>query len=105
MTDQQEDTTPRTWVAIDIAKRRHVVLVEFSDGKRRPYRVQRQLEEVDRFVSFLHAQDQPVRIGFEPGTHLEIEIGVQQATPSSGSPSSLFPENSGGIHSSHPGRR
>ena len=42
MTDQQEDTTPQTWVAIDIAKKRHVVLVEFGDGKRRPYRVQRQ---------------------------------------------------------------
>ena len=66
MTDQQEDTTPQTWVAIDIAKRRHVGLVEFGDGKRRHYRVQRQLEEVDRFVSFLHAQEKPIRIGFEP---------------------------------------
>ncbi len=68
MTDQQEDTTPQTWVAIDIAKRRHVVLVEFGDGKRRHYRVQRQLEEVDRFVSFLHAQEKPIRIGFDGGS-------------------------------------
>ena len=25
--------TPRTWVAIDIAKRSHTVLVEFPDGQ------------------------------------------------------------------------
>lgn len=60
MTDQPQDTTPRTWVAIDIAKKMHVVLVEFSDGKRRHHRVHRQLEEIDRFVSFLHAQEKPV---------------------------------------------
>ena len=41
MADQLEDTAPHTWVAIDIAKRTHVVLVEFSDGKRRHYRRQR----------------------------------------------------------------
>ncbi len=28
MTDRIQDTIPRTWVAIDIAKRVHVVLVE-----------------------------------------------------------------------------
>ena len=60
MTDQLEDTTPQTWVAIDIAKRSHVLLVEFSLGGRRHNRLRRQLEEVDQFVSFLHAQDQPV---------------------------------------------
>lgn len=65
MTDQREDTAPRTWVAIDIAKRTHVVLVEFADGTRRHYRLRRPLEEVDRFVAFLHDQEAPIRIGFE----------------------------------------
>ena len=66
MTDLSEDTTPGTWVAIDIAKRTHVVLVEFADGTRRQYRVHRRLEEIQRFVTFLHEQVAPVRIGFEP---------------------------------------
>ena len=66
MTDHAQDTTPRTWVAIDIAKKVHVVLVESADGTRRSYRLRRQVQEVDRFVAFLHAQDPPVRIGFEP---------------------------------------
>lgn len=66
MANQIEDTVPQTWVAIDIAKRSHVVLVEFSDGKRRQYRVRRELAEIDAFVAFLHTQEQPVRVGFEP---------------------------------------
>jgi len=66
MADQMQDIVPKTWVAIDIAKRSHVVLVEFSDGTRRHYRVQRGLADIDRFVAFLHAQDAPIRVGFEP---------------------------------------
>lgn len=66
MANQIEDTVPQTWVAIDIAKRSHVVLVEFSDGKRRQYRVRRELADIDAFVAFLHTQEQPVRVGFEP---------------------------------------
>jgi len=79
MTDQLEDTTPQTWVAIDIAKRSHVVLVEFSHGGRRHYRLRRQLEEVDQFVSFLHAQDQPVRIGFEPTSNYHRTLAFRLA--------------------------
>lgn len=66
MTDRAQDTPPRTWVAIDIAKRVHVVLVERADESRRQYRIHNCREEIDRFVSFLHAQEAPVRIALEP---------------------------------------
>jgi len=72
MTDQP--LTPRTWVAIDIAKRTHVVLVEFADGKRRSFRVQRQRDSIDGFVAFLHDQEAPVRIAFEPTSNYHRTI-------------------------------
>jgi transposase len=40
--------------------------VELHDGSRRQYRIHNRLEEIDRFVAFLHAQESPVRIAFEP---------------------------------------
>jgi len=72
MTDQL--LTPRTWVAIDIAKRTHVVLVELADGKRRSFRIQRQRDSIDGFVAFLHGQEAPVRIAFEPTSNYHRTI-------------------------------
>jgi len=72
MTDQP--VPPRTWVAIDIAKRTHVVLVELADGKRRSFRVRRQRDSIDGFVAFLHGQEAPVRIAFEPTSNYHRTI-------------------------------
>jgi transposase len=60
-----KDVVPSTWVAIDIAKDSHAVLIE-SAGTRRTLRVDNTLESMDRFLAHLQALPQPVRIAFEP---------------------------------------
>ncbi len=60
-----ESVTPATWVAIDIAKDVHVILVESPAGQRR-LRVANTLQDIERLIAFLHAQPAPVRIAFEP---------------------------------------
>ena len=58
-----------TWVAIDIAKKWNVVVVESPDGQRRRFRVANSVEDHDRFVAFLH-REAPCRIALEPtGTY------------------------------------
>jgi len=61
----QENATPVTWVAIDIAKDAHVVLVE-TPTVRRSFRVANRLDDIERLITFLKLQPQPVRIAFEP---------------------------------------
>jgi transposase len=60
-----QDGAPVTWVAIDVAKDAHMVLVETPTG-RRPFRVANQLEELQALVTFLRQQPQPIRVAFEP---------------------------------------
>ncbi len=60
-----QDAVPQTWVAIDVAKDAHVVLVESPTG-RRQFRVANRLEDIQALVAFRRAQPQPVRIAFEP---------------------------------------
>jgi transposase len=60
-----QDATPVTWVAIDIAKDSHAVLVESPVGQRR-LRLANTLEDIVGFVDFLKMQPAPVRIAFEP---------------------------------------
>ncbi len=66
MTDCQESVAPATWVAIDIAKDMHVVLLETASGEHRSFRVANQRTDFDRFVTLLHAEAQPVRVALEP---------------------------------------
>ena len=56
-------TAPATWVAIDIAKDAHVVLIE-SGGKRQQRRLPNALESMQQFIEALHGMPQPVRIAF-----------------------------------------
>lgn len=60
-----KDVVPSTWVAIDIAKDSHAVLIE-SAATRRSLRVENTLESMDRFLAHLQTLPQPVRIAFEP---------------------------------------
>jgi Transposase len=60
-----ENATPVTWVAIDIAKDAHVVLVQ-TPTARRSFRVGNRLDDIERLIAFLWIQPQPVRIAFEP---------------------------------------
>lgn len=60
-----QDGVPVTWVAIDVAKDAHVVLVE-SLGTRRQFRVPNRLEDLQALVAFVRQQPQPARVAFEP---------------------------------------
>jgi len=60
-----ESVTPVTWVAIDIAKDAHVIVVESPGGQRR-LRVANTLEDIEQLIAFLRTQPAPVRIAFEP---------------------------------------
>lgn len=67
-----------------------MVLVECGDGKRRSYRLRRQREEVEQFVAFLHAQEQPVRIGFEPTSNYHRTLAYRLPFMDSSSRSPLL---------------
>ena len=56
---------PQTWVAIDVAKDLHVVLIE-SKAQRRLYKVPNRLADVEHLIAQLRAAPQPVRIALEP---------------------------------------
>ena len=56
---------PQTWVAIDIAKDLHVVLIA-TPTQRRLCKVPNTKADVEHLIKELRAAPQPVRIGFEP---------------------------------------
>lgn len=66
MTTRNDATPAATWVAIDIAKRTHAVLIETPDGKHRRFRMNSLQEDHQRLVDLLHLCPAPVRIAFEP---------------------------------------
>lgn len=59
------DVLPGSWVAIDIAKDAHAVLID-SGGRRQAFRVENTLDAINRLIEHLHRLRQPVRIAFEP---------------------------------------
>ena len=63
---RKPDSSPRTWVAIDVAKQWHSVLIEIPSGERRSFRMANRREDYDRLVALLHAQAAPSRIALEP---------------------------------------
>jgi transposase len=66
MTSRSSITASVVWVAIDIAKLTHQVLLELPNGKRRVMRVANSKAEIDRFVAALRALEHPCEIAFEP---------------------------------------
>jgi transposase len=58
--------TGRVWVAIDIAKTVHQVLIEEPDGRRRALRVPNTRAGIDAFTAQLAACGGPCAVGFEP---------------------------------------
>jgi transposase len=54
------------WVAIDVAKAAHQVLVESPDGRRRSMRIANTQTEIERLVTYLQALPSPCTIAFEP---------------------------------------
>jgi transposase len=66
MTAPTDATPVATWVAIDIAKRHHAVLIEVPDEKRRRFRMASSSEDHQALVALLHSLPQPIRVAMEP---------------------------------------
>jgi transposase len=67
MTSTSSSTTsPVVWVAIDVAKLTHQVLVELPSGKRRVMRVGNTKTELEQLVATLRGYDGRCEIAFEP---------------------------------------
>jgi transposase len=66
MTARDNVTPAATWVAIDIAKRAHAVLVEMPDGKQRRFRMASTSDDHQRLVDLLGECPAPVRVALEP---------------------------------------
>ena len=67
MTIEQSTPEAVVWVAIDISKDRHEVLIEAPGWRsRKKFRLQNTAEEFRSFAAFLHSLGFPVRVGFEP---------------------------------------
>jgi transposase len=67
MTIQQSTPEAVVWVAIDISKDRHEVLIEAPGWRsRKKFRLQNTAEDFLSFAAFLHSLGFPVRVGFEP---------------------------------------
>jgi transposase len=66
MTAFVSNTSPTLWVAVDIAKTHHLVLLEFPDGRRRHFRISNKLEDFAQLSVLLSGSGYPCRIAFEP---------------------------------------
>jgi transposase len=66
MTARRESTPTPTLVAIDVAKRWNVVLVEEPDGRRQRFRVANTRSDHDRLVQFLQNQHGQCQVALEP---------------------------------------
>ena len=59
-------TTGPVWVAIDVAKQVHQVLIEGPDGGRRALRTANTVSDIDRLVTYLRSLGAPYTVAFEP---------------------------------------
>lgn len=65
MTQSIVDTQAKVWVAIDISKERHDVLLELPDGRRKGFRISNHKADFDRFAVYLSGLELPCHIAFE----------------------------------------
>lgn len=65
MTAREEVTPAATWVAIDIAKRTHAVLIETPAGKQKRFRMNSTHGDYVRLIDLLRACPAPVRVALE----------------------------------------
>lgn len=77
MASNTDPSAPQTWVAIDIAKRFNVVLVEHHDGKQRRFRFAHNRQDYDDLVAFLRGVAAPCRIAFEPTADYHRTLGYR----------------------------
>ena len=66
MTVNIDNTTASVFVAIDIAKRRHDVLIKHAAGRTQTFKVANTAEDFSKFLGYLESLPKPCQIGFEP---------------------------------------
>jgi transposase len=66
MTPPVSITSPPVWIAIDIAKGQHQVLIEWAERQRTVLRVPNNRPEIDRLIARLHEAGRRCVIAFEP---------------------------------------
>jgi transposase len=65
MTSESSTTAP-VWVAIDVAKASHQVVIELPSGQRRAMRVGNTTADINRLATYLRDLKRPCMIAFEP---------------------------------------
>lgn len=90
MIDQLHAVSPATWVAIDISKHFHALLIDTTDEKRQYYKMANTAADHDRLITLLSALPGPCRIAFEPTGNFHrtlvwrlIQAGFEVVTVSS----------------------
>ena len=63
------------WVAIDIGKHAHMVLVENAQGKQSKFKIMNCGEDYDKFVAFLRNLPGKTKIALEPTGNFHRTLG------------------------------
>jgi transposase len=81
MTPHVSTTSPPVWIAIDIAKCQHQVLIEWGERQRTVLRVPNTRPEIDRLIARLQEAGRPCVMAFEPtgDNHRPIAYWLGQA--------------------------
>lgn len=66
MTREISTTSVPVWVAIDVAKMTHQILIEIGERQRTVLRVPNTRPEIDQFIERLRAFGRPCQVAFEP---------------------------------------
>ena len=65
MTKSKNNTANTIWVAIDVSKHKHDVLIEYPNGSTKPLIIKQTQEDFERLSSRLMKENTNVIIGFE----------------------------------------
>jgi transposase len=80
MTDNTNVTQKYTYIAIDVAKKNHDVLIQWPSGKRKSMRIANTLEDYSRLLCNAGG-DYPIIAGFEPTADYHRKIHFRGGLP------------------------
>lgn len=66
MADELDTTVETHWLAIDIAKHWHAVLIETANGTRHRFKMSNKAQDYDRLIQFIKGLGGPCRAALEP---------------------------------------
>jgi len=65
MTMNKNNTKPSLWVAIDVAKTKHDVLIEYPNETRKKLKIMSTLSDFNRLADIIKASNLPAIVGLE----------------------------------------